>query len=313
MRAVIGSLAMLSLPLALLAEPEPWILRVRPANDTWELGAHGGVGVLSKRHDLYDLDTVPQKRLRRVGPLGGLRGGYYPLSFVGVEAEFDGLWTELPDGTEPVFVWGLRGHAVLQLPLYRIVPFVFAGYGLMGVRSSQDAVGSDVDPVGHYGLGAKLLLTPWLAVRIDGRHLLSAAAARRRRVAHHGSVTLGLSFTLGRARATQSQRTPAPSVAPNLAVDTDHDGITDIRDACPEIPGAGADGCVPVDGDGDGILDMHDRCPDNPGTDLEGCPVKDTDGDGIVDLHDRCPAEPGTTVDGCVPPEPEPPAPTETP
>ncbi|MCH9681453.1 MAG: thrombospondin type 3 repeat-containing protein [Deltaproteobacteria bacterium] len=308
---MIGSTLLSTLCLSLLADPQPWISRVQPANDTWELGGYGGVSILSDDHDLYDVDTAPQRRLRRAGPLGGLRGGYFPLSFVGAEAEFDGLWTERADGSEPVFAWGLRGHAVLQLPFYRVVPFVFGGYGVMGARSSRDAVGNDVDPAGHYGLGAKLLITPWLAVRVDGRHMMSAAAARRRAVAHHGSVTLGLSFTLGRARASQSEPRERPP-APNLALDTDRDGITDTRDACPTEPGAGADGCVPTDGDGDGIMDLHDRCPDDPGVSIEGCPVVDTDADGIVDAHDRCPDQPGVGTDGCSPPPPEPvPAPQD--
>ncbi len=306
MRVVIGSMLSAALCLPLLAEPGPWISRVQPANDTWELGAYGGVSILSEDHDLYDLATAPQRRLRRIGPLGGLRGGYFPLSFVGAEAEFDGLWTEVADGSEPVFAWGLRGHAVLQLPFYRVVPFAFGGYGVMGARSSRDAVGNDVDPVGHYGLGAKLLLTPWLALRVDGRHMMAAASARRRTVAHHGSVTLGLSFTLGRARASQV-RPAEPTPVPSSAVDTDHDGISDARDTCPQTPGAGSDGCVPIDGDGDGILDLHDRCPTEPGVDARGCPAADADQDGIVDLHDGCPQTPGRGADGCpLPPPPEP-------
>ena len=306
MALVIGAAVVSLLSLALVQEPQPWIERVQPARDTWELGAQGGAFVLAEDHDLYDTRTAPQQRLRRAGPLAGIRGAYFPLSFVGVEAEFDGNFTELEDGSEPVFTWGARGHAILQLPFYRIVPFAFGGYGIMGVRSSRDAVGNDVDPVGHYGVGAKLLLTPWLAVRIDGRHAMAAAAARRRRVAHHGSVTLGLSFTLGRARQSQAQTKPEPEVVPGTAIDTDYDGVTDVRDRCPQVPGAGADGCVPADSDDDGVLDLHDRCPDEPGTDRDGCPPKDRDGDQILDFYDLCPDEAGPTANGCPLPPPEP-------
>jgi len=303
MPPVIGASA---LSLLLLA-PQPWIEQTTPQRDTWELGAYGGAFVLSERHDLYDLHTFPQRPLRRVGPLGGLRGAYFPLAFVGAEAEFDGTWTTLSDASEPVFAWGVRGSAILQLPLYRIVPFALGGYGLMGVRSSRDAVGNDVDPAGHYGLGVKLLVTPWLAIRLDGRHVLSAAAARRRAVAHHGAVSLGLSFTLGRARAHQAP-TPPPSVEPAsiLVLDSDRDGIADGRDACPTDPGAGLDGCVAADGDGDGILDLHDQCPTEAGPQADGCPSLDTDGDGILDRHDQCPTEFGSMSDGCHRPDPEP-------
>ncbi len=307
MPAVIGSL----LPLLLLAPPSPWIERVTPQRDTWTLGAYGGAFVLSERNDLYDLRAAPPSPLRRVGPLGGLRGGYFPLSFVGVEAEWDGIFTELADGREPVFAWGLRGHAIVQLPFYRVVPFALGGYGVMGVRSSREAVGNDIDPAGHYGLGISLRVTPWLAVRLDGRHVMSAAAARRRAVAHHGAVTLGLTFSLGRTRPEPAPTEPAPIVPSPILVDSDRDGIADERDRCPDQPGTDLDGCEPVDADADGIVDHHDACPALPGTQADGCAPPDADADGIIDRHDACPDEPGTTADGCLPPQPADPTPTE--
>ncbi len=286
-----------TLSLLLVTAPEPWIRSNTPQRDTWELGAHGGAFVLSERHDLYDLHTAPQKPLRRVGPLGGLRAAYFPLSFVGAEAEFDGIWTELANGREPVFVWGFRGHAVLQLPLFRVVPLVFGGYGLLGARSSRDAVGNDVDPIGHYGVGLKLRVAPWLAVRVDGRHMLSAAFARRRAVAHHGAVTLGLSFTLGNARRSLTASEPATQIG---HPDADQDGVADAWDACPDQPGPGRDGCAFPDTDQDGLVDLFDRCPSEAGGQADGCPAADSDGDGLVDAHDRCPDEAGEGPDGCV-------------
>lgn len=178
----------------------PWIVQLRPHRHLWELGAFGGVFVIPTRHDLYDLDTAPQKPFRRVAPEAGLRAGYFPIGLAGVEAELAGVWSQVDRGGEPVFLWSARAHAVLQLPLYRVVPFVLGGYGLMGVRSPRDAVGSDVDPVGHFGAGVKVYLTRALALRIDGRWMLGAAAASRRTVAHYGAVVLGLSVTLGPGR-----------------------------------------------------------------------------------------------------------------
>jgi OOP family OmpA-OmpF porin len=75
--------------------------------------------------------------------------------------------------------------------------------------------------------------------------------------------------------------------------DADKDGVADVDDRCPEIPGRPELlGCP--DGDGDGIPDLEDRCPKEPGTALDqGCPVaKDTDGDGIPDDIDRCALDP---------------------
>ena len=80
--------------------------------------------------------------------------------------------------------------------------------------------------------------------------------------------------------------------------DADGDGVSDKKDACPNVPGlAELDGCP--DRDGDGITDKRDNCPDTAGpVDLKGCP--DTDGDGIVDIEDQCPQVPGgAALKGC--------------
>jgi OOP family OmpA-OmpF porin len=86
--------------------------------------------------------------------------------------------------------------------------------------------------------------------------------------------------------------------------DSDHDGIPDDIDACPDQPEdhqgeSPEDGCpLPPDRDGDGIPDSMDKCPDQPedkdGVDDEdGCPETDADQDGIPDVKDACPKEPG--------------------
>jgi len=86
--------------------------------------------------------------------------------------------------------------------------------------------------------------------------------------------------------------------------DSDHDGIPDDIDACPNDPedhlGSDPnDGCPQLpDRDGDGIPDMYDKCPDAPEDkdgidDGDGCPEDDADKDGVLDATDACPKEPG--------------------
>ena len=86
--------------------------------------------------------------------------------------------------------------------------------------------------------------------------------------------------------------------------DSDHDGIPDDIDACPNDPedhlGSDPnDGCPQLpDRDGDGIPDMYDKCPDAPEDkdgidDGDGCPEDDADKDGVLDATDACPHEPG--------------------
>ncbi|MBJ6764829.1 OmpA family protein [Myxococcaceae bacterium JPH2] len=92
-------------------------------------------------------------------------------------------------------------------------------------------------------------------------------------------------------------------------LDSDGDGIPDVRDRCPTVAEdkdgfQDSDGCPDPDNDGDGIADGQDSCPDQKGlADRKGCPVepdKDTDGDGIIDRLDKCPTKPGPKdYDGC--------------
>ncbi|TAE49109.1 MAG: OmpA family protein [Cytophagia bacterium] len=85
--------------------------------------------------------------------------------------------------------------------------------------------------------------------------------------------------------------------------DRDRDGVPDLVDKCPDLPGIKAlDGCN--DRDGDGVLDHEDDCPDEPGLKrLKGCPDKgngDRDGDGVIDREDLCPDVKGTKANkGC--------------
>ena len=80
--------------------------------------------------------------------------------------------------------------------------------------------------------------------------------------------------------------------------DTDGDGVSDVMDECPEVPGTAATfGCP--DTDGDGIGDPSDKCPTLAGpAELDGCP--DADGDGVTDKDDDCPNLAGPpSLNGC--------------
>ena len=83
--------------------------------------------------------------------------------------------------------------------------------------------------------------------------------------------------------------------------DTDSDGVPDALDKCLTVPGvAQFEGCP--DTDSDGVPDPQDKCPTVPGLpQFAGCP--DTDSDGITDLQDKCPATYGfAQFNGCPPP-----------
>jgi OOP family OmpA-OmpF porin len=265
------------------------LFRYAPERNMWELGLYGGAFFPHIKHDFYDPATAPQKSLWAAGPEFGLRAAYRPLSFRGVEAEFSAIPTFVRNAQSTfAFVYGFRGHALLQAPGTRIAPFILGGYGGMGVFSetSSAGLGNDLDAIGHLGVGVKVFLNRHMAVRLDARQYIGAKAAQQADHVSHYSLTAGITFTLGRAKRTIG--------------DLDKDGFKDNVDVCPMAPGIAPDGCPPRDLDGDGLFDHEDRCPCDPGPAPSGCPTgKDRDKDGFVDEIDECPDEPGIAPSGC--------------
>jgi len=118
---------------------------------------------------------------------------------------------------------------------------------------------------------------------------------------------LGLSATyhFGRAAAGRKNTAQGGPVRPFVfnVPDSDHDGVTDDVDECPQVPaGRRRDpirrGCPENDEDQDGITDSDDLCPltpagDHPDPARKGCPYADRDGDGVPDADDRCPDKSG--------------------
>jgi outer membrane protein OmpA-like peptidoglycan-associated protein len=306
------------------------IRRFRPERNMVELGVFGGAFIFSKAHDFYDPATAPQEPLRRVSPDLGVRAAFFPARFLGFEAEFSALpgskylaTASGPGGS--AFLYGARAHAILQLPMFRVVPFLLGGYGLMGVTSAATVAGKDVDPIGHYGVGVKYFINKYVGLRLDVRHFVGAQAAREVDGTSHAQVLLGLVITLNRAKPAAEKPAPVdpdrdkdgfpndadkcpdePGVEPDgcPAKDSDDDGFLDSVDKCPEVPGVAPDGCPPKDRDRDGFLDEVDKCPEEPGVEPDGCPIRDSDGDQILDPDDQCPDEPETRngyqdTDGC--------------
>jgi OOP family OmpA-OmpF porin len=273
----------------------PW----GPAANSVEIGLFWGVFIPSSKHELYDAkrDDIMYQKLERATPELGLRVGYFPLRFLGIEAEAALLPSETRTTNDAVNLWAVRGHLILQAPTRGVVPFLAIGGGVLGISSSRRILGNDSDLEGHAGVGLKGYVTPDLALRLDVRDNLSQGYGPKKS-AQHFEVLLGLAVVLGR---------PAPLPPP--PPDSDGDGIIDPQDRCPQLAGVPPDGCPPPppDSDGDGIIDANDACPSVAGvasTDpaQNGCPPPpppDGDGDGVPDASDRCPTVPGDGPDGC--------------
>jgi OOP family OmpA-OmpF porin len=184
-------------------------------------------------------------------------------------------------------LYAVRGQLVLQAPLAYFVPFALGGIGRLGAISRE--MGKDSDVAWHFGVGAKIPLSPGLSLRLDGRDNLTAKFGGSGQ-AHSFEAMLGLSAVIGRTL----REPPAPPA------DSDHDGVIDRDDRCPNDPGVAPTGC-PADTDGDGVLDRDDYCPREAGPGPKGCPIIDTDPDkdGVPIPCDLCPKEPGVKPDGC--------------
>lgn len=122
------------------------------------------------------------------------------------------------------------------------------------------------------------------------------------------TAQIGFSYPFGKAkrnrpiakREVPTDDPPRETKKKDLFVDTDKDGIADLDDDCPMVPGLKSlRGCP--DKDGDGVSDKDDLCSEQPGPiELKGCP--DSDDDGIPDKDDKCPDVPGLAdYRGCLP------------
>ena len=209
-----------------------------------ELGLYAGAFFPPKSHELYDLD-VDQVPLAKVAFDVGLRAGYLPYPFIGVELEGGLMPSAGRDVDASGVIWHLRAHVIGQWPM-RVTPFMVLGYGMLGISSGDDLVGSDVDGSFHVGAGGKYDITPRIQVRLDGRLNVSGARGE-------GGLQPYFELLAGVSYLLWFKERPKP-------VDTDGDGIFDHEDRCPREAATTADGCLP-DGDGDGVPDARDKCP----------------------------------------------------
>jgi OOP family OmpA-OmpF porin len=163
-------------------------------------------------------------------------------------------------------------------------PFISAGIG--GGRYSNSYVA--YAPV---GVGIQMNLFSDAYIFLQGNYRFTFDDTKL-----HNSTFYSLGFTFP-LRAKKPMVPPPPP-------DRDGDGVPDVDDACPDIPGLPSlQGCP--DRDHDGIADNVDKCPDVPGVaKYQGCPIPDTDGDGINDEEDQCPTVKGLAkYHGCPMPD----------
>jgi outer membrane protein OmpA-like peptidoglycan-associated protein len=276
----------------------------------FELGGFLGLDVFGDDIELGNSWAMEQKPGTSL--LFGVRLAYFVLPDVtnnrdahphldlGLEAEakFAAAFTggvTAGEGRESYFapVVGWRGHLIARLAglTPHLAPHLVVGGGGETVTSESPFMATDTDGVFYYGLGAVWTASSRWAVRLDGRHGLTAG--RSASVTSTFELQLGVSARLGGS---------GPSEPPTPA-DTDGDGLADDVDRCPAEPETDngfedTDGCPDdPDRDGDGLRDDVDTCPadaenKNGIDDDDGCPDADGDKDGILGSRDTCPDQP---------------------
>jgi outer membrane protein OmpA-like peptidoglycan-associated protein len=269
---------------------DDYLHRYAPQANLVEVGLFVGPLFISDNNSFRGATVVSPDRPPSVKPLStfkqpaveiGLRGGYYPLSFLGGELEGMVAVAE-SDTDQAVTVLAARAQAVAQLPFWSIVPFATAGVGYWAVRN--DVSGNDSDPVFHYGGGAKVNVTDSLAVRLDVRDSISNQRGTGN-YPHNIEALAGANLVFGRT--------------PQGPKDSDRDSVVDDRDQCPLEPGTLSNGCPVRDSDSDGIMDPTDQCVTEVGVAPTGCPVRDADQDGVIDADDQCISDKGGAPTGC--------------
>ena len=174
----------------------------------------------------------------------------------------------------------VTGNLKLLTDEFFINPYLTAGVGASLYKSTFSAF----IPV---GVGLQFKLVPDVFLHINSQYRMPITEAG----AYHLYYSAGIVAPLKDRPAPVSVVVAPPPPPPVL--DRDKDGIPDVEDKCPDVPGVAAlQGCP--DKDGDGIADGDDACPDVPGlAKYKGCPIPDSDGDGIGDSKDQCPNEAG--------------------
>lgn len=167
------------------------------------------------------------------GPVAGFSVGYniskrwaaeLEARYTDTEADLAGL------ADEDLEVWSIGMNSLYHFnPDGPFVPYLSAGFGIM--YFDNEPFGTDSDYMMNWGMGAKYFISDDFALRADVRHVVDFHSDRDwdrfddDEIDHNLVATGGIYWQFGGI-------TPPPP--PPL--DSDQDGIIDIRDKCPDTP-----------------------------------------------------------------------------
>lgn len=190
-----------------------------------------------------------------------------------------------PDGNDHLLLEGaVTANFKLLSDKYYVDPFISAGIG----ASKYSGYYGGILPV---GIGLQIKVLEGTFVILNSQYRIPTTENTE----YHFFHSVGIASAISKKKVIV-----VPPPPPPVVIDRDGDGVLDLDDRCPDVPGlASLQGCP--DRDGDGIADIDDKCPDVAGlAKYGGCPIPDTDGDGINDELDKCPTVKGfARYQGC--------------
>jgi outer membrane protein OmpA-like peptidoglycan-associated protein len=163
----------------------------------------------------------------------------------------------------------------------KLHPFLLAGYGAIALRTDSSELKNDIDQAYEWGLGARYMLSPKMALRFDGRHLIIPDRTENGATSNF-EITAGLTWHFGKQRRAPTLRERVIG-APGLV--TTATGTPPAND--------GKSGKVAP------VASAPTSPPPPPPASRVEAPVADPDADKdlLVDAKDRCPGE-AETVNG---------------
>ncbi len=326
------------------------LTNIQAQHQKWELGLF--LGASQGQTDVQNLDTKEQNLAfgglvrYHINDNIGLRLNVMQGKLTGDDANYTDRATRKFTFTSPVTEGSLVGEwDILGRRRYRkmaaggafkktISPYVFGGggYALTNPKTDYSKAGKSAAELANIakdeaegvtkgqvvfplGAGLKIDLSQKVALNLEAgtRLLLNdnlegiSAAGNPDKKDTYSFIGASLSYRFNSVKdadgdGISDEKDACPDVKGTAEMmgcpDTDGDGVSDKLDACPTIAGPKSlVGCP--DTDGDGISDIKDACPDVKGiASLKGCP--DSDGDGITDKDDACPEAKGLpTMKGC--------------
>jgi outer membrane protein OmpA-like peptidoglycan-associated protein len=291
----------------------------------WNLGAMGGISVyagdLGNSTTNFTSDVFNQNL-----NLGLSLNRYLNKSFdISLMATI-GSWGYYLDGN--TIFKGTMAHGNLNLKYKfnngyflsedsKLAPYIFAGAGISNYTGDRITNGLDYPIVG--GIGLRYRMSNTLSLFYQATYGYMGTAYNNPQTVPVVTPTgtdqfmlhmIGLGFNLGKGQdadkdGVSDMKDKCPNTPAGVKVDDagcpldkDVDGTPDYLDKCPDILGSqNTAGCP--DKDKDGVSDKDDLCPNEAGLlALNGCP--DSDGDGLIDSKDKCPNVKGILAfDGC--------------